>query len=256
MIYEINGEYIEVINEINELDKYIFGRFSQFKEERKYKVDNFLKFKKDSVEIKLKNKYKVLHNQIIKTDLYTIINNVIAYLINDEKNIFIHGTIISKKGKGILIVGNFGEGKSTLAEEYKENGYEINSTDQSWIQIEDNNAYLKRGSRFDIKDGNIFFINKKNINKKIRIEKVLRLVGVCDNGDVSYSENNNKYHNIKNLSYFCSWNYFLPIFTDDVELYDTNKNVKEFLKNFLNLGIKVIDVRGDKRLILKEIGDK
>ena len=35
MIYEIKGEYLEVLNEVSEYDEIIFGRFSQFEKVEK-----------------------------------------------------------------------------------------------------------------------------------------------------------------------------------------------------------------------------
>lgn len=47
MIYEIKGKLLEVLNEVKELDEYIFGRFSQFEEIKKEKATNYLKFKQN-----------------------------------------------------------------------------------------------------------------------------------------------------------------------------------------------------------------
>ena len=119
MIYKIKNELLEVINECKEYDEYIFKRFGQFEIITEEFTNNFLKFKTDSVEINLKGTYKILKNRIIKTDIYPIINNIIAYLINDENNILMHSIVVSKQGKGVLIVGEFGQGKSTLAKEFE-----------------------------------------------------------------------------------------------------------------------------------------
>ena len=167
----------------------------------------------------------------------------------------IHSTLVSKNNNGILIVGDFGSGKSTLANEFKKNGYEINSTDQTWIEVRERNIYQKRGSKFDIKDGNVKLLEDIYISKSVQIKKIIRIVGLCDNGDFYYNLYSNNYHIIKNLSFFCNWNYLIPIFTGDIELYDTNKYVKSFLNNIIDTKIQIMDVRGDKKKIIKEIGD-
>ena len=251
MIYEIKGEKIKVTNEIKDLDNLIYGRFSQFPNiQTQDKILNFLRFNNNSIEINIRNKYKILKNKIEKTDIYPIINNVIAYLINDN-----YSTLVSKNNNGILIVGDFGSGKSTLANEFKKNGYEINSTDQTWIEVRERNIYQKRGSKFDIKDGNVKLLEDIYISKSVQIKKIIRIVGLCDNGDFYYNLYSNNYHIIKNLSFFCNWNYLIPIFTGDIELYDTNKYVKSFLNNIIDTKIQIMDVRGDKKKIIKEIGD-
>ncbi len=255
MIYKIKNELLEVINECKEYDEYIFKRFGQFETITENFTNNFLKIKTDSVEINLMGTYKILKNRIIKTDIYPIINNVIAYLINDENNILMHSTVVSKQGKGVLIVGEFGQGKSTLAKEFENNGYEINSTDQTWLEFKNGKIYQKLGSSFDIENGKIKILEQDKNLKNIKIEKIVRIIGLCDNGNTKIDINNNKYYIIKNLASFCYWNCMMPIFTDDVELYNTNVFTKKFLKKITETKIINIDVRGDKVEILKELGE-
>ena len=47
----------------------------------------------------------------------------------------------------------------------------------------------------------------------------------------------------------------MPIFTDDIELYNTNIFTKKFLNKIIESKIINIDVRGDKKEILKELGE-
>lgn len=255
MIYKIKNQLLEVINECKEYDEFIFKRFGQFETIYGKIANNYLKFNTDSVEINLMGIRKILKNRIIKTDIYPIINNTIAYLINDENNMLIHSIVVSKQGKGVLIVGEFGQGKSTLAKEFENNGYEINSTDQTWLEFKNGMIYQKLGSSFDIEDGKIRILEKDKNLKNIKIEKIVRIIGLCDNGNASININDNQYYIMKNLSPFCYWNYMMPIFTDDIELYNTNIFTKKFLKKIIETGIINIDVRGDKVKILKELGE-
>lgn len=253
MKYEINGRCLEVNNEIDEYTNIIFGRFSQFKNSYK-SPDNFLYFKKDKVEICVNKKYKILNSKVIKTDIYPIICNVIASLINNENNMFIHSAVVSKKNIGKLIVGNFGQGKTTLAKAFTEKGYEINSTDQTWLQVKNKKLYQKIGSRFGLSTDNNELLEYKKSNKHVKIEQIIRIIGLCDNGYVQCNYNTNKYHRIKNLSQFCNWNCNMPIFTEDINLYNTNTFVKKFLENLAEAEVQVVDVRGDKNQILNELG--
>ncbi len=253
MIYKIKDEYLEVTNCCREFEEYIFKRFSQFDTNMNKNTNNYLKFNETSVEIKLKGNYKILKNRIIKTDIYPIINNVIAYLINDENNMFMHSMVVSKENKGILIVGEFGQGKSTLAKEFVRNGYEINSTDQTWLKFKENNLYQKLGSIFDIENGKIKILEKKQYKKETKINKIIKIIGLCDDGKTQVSINNNKQYIIKDLAPFCYWNYIMPLFTDNEELYNTNIFVKSFLNKIDERKILNFDVRGDKRKIVKEI---
>ena len=253
MIYKIKDEYLEIINSCNEFEDYIFKRFGQFEVISNKNTNNYLKFNQMSVEIKIKDDYKILKNEIVKTDIYPIINNVIAYLINDENNIFMHSLVVSKENQGILIVGEFGQGKSTLAKEFINKGYEINSTDQTWLSFKGNTLYQKLGSSFDIENGKIKTLELKQCQKKIRINKIIRITGLCDNGKTQVSINNNKYYIVKNLAPFCYWSYMMPLFTDNAELYNTNIFVKIFLSKIDESKIFNFEVRGDKREIIKKL---
>lgn len=167
MIYKIKDEYLEVINYCNEYDEYIFKRFSQFEIVTNKEINNYLRFNETSVEININGDYKILKNRIVKTDIYPIINNVIAYIINDKSNMFVHSLVVSKGNNGILIIGEFGQGKSTFAKEFVNNGYEINSTDQTWLKFKENDLYQELGSSFD-KDYNALFLSSrgKRISKR------------------------------------------------------------------------------------------
>lgn len=253
MIFKINNNFLEVKNKVKEYDELILGRFSQFEKVSNVKTGNFLRFDNDKVEINLKGKYKILKNRIVKTDIYPIVNNIISFLINDINNMFIHGIVVSKEKKGILILGDFGLGKSTLATEFEKNGYEINSTDQTWIKIENNKVYSKLGSSFDIESGQVKYLDINKCNKNIEIKQIIRIVGICDDGLTNCSLCTNTYHIVKNMSYFCNWSIIMPIFTDDVELYKSDLYTKKFLKELPKTGIKFVNVRGDKKKIIKEV---
>lgn len=255
MIYKIKNEFLEVTSNCSIYNEYIFKRFSQFETISNSITSNYLKFNESTVEINLKDNYKILKNRIIKTDIYPIVNNAIAYLINDESNIFMHAIVISKGNKGILILGNFGQGKSTLAKEFVKNGYEVNSTDQTWLKMQGGILYQELGSVFDIDEGKIKLLERNASRKKIKIEKIIRIVGLCDNGKTTISVNNNKQYMIKNIVPFCYWNCMMPIFTDDIELYNTNIFVKKFWKVLDENKVSNYDVRGDKKQIVRKIGE-
>lgn len=253
MIYKIKDEYLEVINYCNEYDEYIFKRFSQFEIVTNKEINNYLRFNETSVEININGDYKILKNRIVKTDIYPIINNAIAYIINDKSNMFVHSLVVSKENNGILIIGEFGQGKSTLAKEFVNNGYEINSTDQTWLKFKENDLYQELGSSFDIENGKIKTLETKQYKKEIKINKIIRIVGLCNEGKTQIDINNNKYYIVKNIAPFCYWSYMMPLFTDDVELYNTNTFVKSFLSKIDESKILNFEVRGDKREIIKKL---
>lgn len=250
MIYLINEKKIEVLNEITEYDELIYQRFSQFKCLENVKTNNYIKFNKNTVEINIESNLIYMKNKIEKTDIYPIINNVISYCINDSTNIYMHSVVVSKNGKGFLLLGTFGQGKTTLANQFLKKGYEINSTDQTWLTLENNLLISKLGSRFEIIENKITLLSSEYTNKQIEIKKIIRIVGLCDNGDVSYKEIIKKEHFVKNLIQFSNWSYEMPLFTEYKKLYNSQKNIFDFLKDLSKSNIRYMDIRGDKNKIV------
>ena len=255
MIYRIKNIFLLVENEISEYDEIIYGRFSQFNKKSNIKVDNYLKFKKNEVNIKIKGKEIKLKAKIIKTDIYVIINNVISYIINDEYNIYMHSVVVANsKKKGILIIGNFGQGKTTLANEFIKYGYRIHSSDQTWLKINKRKIKQVLGSRFYYEDSKIKFLNKKDVKEKIEIDKIIRIVGLANNSDTIINEEKNINYKVKQASDYCNWTNISVIFTDDVNLYNVQKFTKDFLLKILD--IKFYNVRGDKCEIVNKIKEE
>ena len=227
MIYKIKNLFLLVENQISEFDDIIYGRFSQFEQENEIKTDNYLKFNINDVQIKINGQEKILNSKIIKTDIYTIINNVISYIINDENNIYMHSVVVSNSKQGILIIGNFGQGKTTLANEFLKYGYKINSSDQTWLEIKDLQLNQVLGSRFYRENDNIKFLDNTDIKQKLRIDKIIQ------------------------ISDYCNWTNIAPIFTDNVYLFDIQKFTKTFLSQISN--IKLYNVRGNKYEIIQKL---
>ena len=89
MIYKIKDCLLDVESEVSEYDEIIYGRFSQFDKIENVETDNYLKFNTNSVQIRIKEQEKNLNKRVVKTDIYTIINNVISTIINDKENMYI-----------------------------------------------------------------------------------------------------------------------------------------------------------------------
>ena len=95
------------------------------------------------------------------------------------------------------------------------------------------------------------FLDNTDIKQKLRIDKIIRIVGLCDNGTTSINEQNNFYYKIKQISDYCNWTNIAPIFTDNVYLFDIQKFTKTFLSQISN--IKLYNVRGNKYEIIQKL---
>lgn len=250
MIYKIKNILLEVICEIKEFEELVYGRFSQFEKIDSMEQKNYLKIHKEKINININNHKKEIKGTVLKTDLYTIINNILSYIINDENNIYMHSVVVSNKKKGLLILGNFGQGKTTLANEFVKSGFIINSTDQTWLRFENNILEQVLGSRFYFEEGKVKYINKSDSLKKVNINEIIRIVGLCDNGELTINSPKNIFSKVKQISDYATWSSNSVLFTDDIELYNINENIKPFL---MKLGqIPLYNVRGDKKEVVKK----
>lgn len=91
-------------------------------------------------------------------------------------------------------------------------------------------------------------LNKNNY--EIEIKFILNIVGLCDNGDLTFDLVENKNHIIKSLFKFCTWHSDIPLFTDQVML-----NIDRFkIYKILNkINLPFYNVRGDTKSVVKKI---
>jgi hypothetical protein len=72
-----------------------------------------------------------------------VLTNILGILSYQRNWIPMHGGVFEKNGKGILITGLSGNGKSTLLAALSQKGYKIVSDDISNVQIIDNKAFAQ-----------------------------------------------------------------------------------------------------------------
>ena len=226
----------------------VFNRLKQF-EISGTKTDNKVIINEDLIDISVLDYKLKIESKFNPTDVYPILNNLIAYLINDENNLYLHSVAISKNNKGILILGDFKSGKSTLASEALNYGYEINSADQTWIKHNE----MVLGSAYNKGKNGATFLDKKFINKKIKIEKIIILKGIATNGEVTINKIDNKNYYIKNIFRYANWHYDMPILTKCVKLKDTGDKILKFIDK---LNIDAYFICGDEKKIVEAICDR
>lgn len=244
MKVNINGKFINVESSFDK----VYERLKQY-ETCDCITSNNLIINERKILINIDNKKIEINEQVNTTDIYPIINNVIAYCINDKNNLYIHSVVISKCGRGIMILGDFNAGKSSLANVASKYGYVINSADQTWIY----NDELVLGSALNVLDGNVTYLSDYLTNAKVKIDKIVIIKGICTNGVCSVNKIDNDNHYIKNIFKFANWHYDMPLLTKYTKLFDTGENILEFLKN---VKIPTFTVRGDEVKIMEVIDDR
>lgn len=244
MTININNNIINVESTFN----IVYDRLKQFEFDKK-DTKNYIIINDNLIDINVLDYKLVIKTKIYKTDIYPILNNLIGYLINDESNLYIHSVVISKNNKGILLLGDFKAGKSSLALVSKEYGYEINSSDQTWIR----NNKMILGSMMNKVNDEVCFLEKEKVNKNVVIDKILIIKGISTNGEVSITKLDNKDYYIKNIFKYANWHYDMPILSKYIKLKDKGEDILKFIKK---LNIDAYMVNGDPYKIMEVICDR
>lgn len=215
---------------------------------------NLLIIKQSIIQLILNNR-DIFKIKLESTDLYPILMNVISNLINNKDNIVLHSSVISKGRDGILILGTFGAGKTNLSLMAERCGYKINSADFSWLTIQHQKLYLKKGSCYLKYKSKERMLLEKDCNSRVNIKKVIYLIGVCDGGKIKVDKVENYKHIIKRIFPFANWHSNIPLIGGDIELPINNIYIKEFLMNFSELDIEFLLVRGDSSELISMFYD-
>lgn len=187
----------------------------------------------NSVNVNINSVVYKIDKKLEKTDLFPLLNNIIANIINDENNTYIHSSIISKEGQGILLIGDFVQGKTTLGLTAEKYGFDINSADQSWLTIINKKLIMNKGSRYLKFENNEKSLSKEKTNQPVKIKKIILLYGLCENGTVEETFMRNEQHIMKKLFPFINWHSNIPLFTDNQMLYIDNIHIKNFLEKLV-----------------------
>ena len=244
-IYKIKNEGLLIDCKINEYDDIIEKRMMMFDETNEY--NKYIIIEELSTKYYI-TKEEIIKGKLIHTDLYQLINNVISNIINDEDALYIHSSVIQKKGKTILILGDFGSGKTTLSVLAAKRGYTILSADQSFLSYKDNELCLSLGSKYlKYNDRDTVLADTRGMYK---INFIIELKGMCFNGDININKETNFDHYVKKINRYCTWTIQNLLFTDSRDLNLNKLNILNFIKK---MNGPLYNVRGDYEKILKEL---
>ena len=247
--YCINKKIVNIYCEINEYEKKLINWMSAFDEIEVNKSDYYIKINFDNVKYKYNNKGRVIKGRILKTDLYPLIYNFIANIFSENNELLMHSEVICYNNKGILVIGDFGSGKTTLTNEAINNKFIKVSSDQTALKMIDNELYMCFGSNY-VRNRNgddVLIEENKNF---LKIDIIVNIIGLCDKGIVSFDEVNDDNFKYRSLYRHCSWHFDIPLVTDNICL-DFNK---QFVKQFITkISCPMYNIRGDKKKVLLKI---
>ena len=237
-IYCDRREYSDLIN--NWIRPYNVSKIKKY--------DNYLKISNDETVWKISNKEEIIKGKLKHTDLYTLFYNIISNIVLESNSILIHSSVLCYNNIGVLILGDFNSGKTTLCLEGIKNNLNILSTDQSIISLKNNKLLLIKGSQYMKYEDKELFIDDNN--DEIEIKYIINLVGMCDSGNLSFLEITNKDHIVKSLFKRITWHSDIPLFTSPIMLNIDRNKIFSFLSK---INIPVYNARGDKESLINKI---
>ena len=250
MIININGKSLKITNQIPEYEDLIEWRFLSFNRiDEEKNINSFLEITPKYTKIKIENRQYYISGKLLRTDIYTILNAVVSIILSDEDNAYIHSSVLSKNKKGILLLGTFSQGKTTLALEMEKNGFNINSADYTHLYFDGKRLKMKSGSRHLKYEDKIRLLDEANSNLNIEIKEVYILLGICDGGIFKKEKVTDENYMVKKIFPFLTWWTNAPLISDpNIILQNTKyKEMFGFLKKFNK--IPLFNLRGDKKVI-------
>lgn len=176
----------------------------------KYEIETIFTDKK--IYIKLFNKEYIFQSKIHHSDLYVIFNALIYASLLRKKLLCIHSACLSKNNKGILIIGDFHSGKTTLSIHLEKLEWIQESTDQTIIKT--NSPLIEKicGSNYMKYSNKNIYINKYNSAlKQTPISKIIFIKGLCENGLQSVENIKSKSRIMFDLYKAMTWPFHSPL---------------------------------------------
>ena len=247
-VYSICKRYIYVFCNIDAYSERLRNWLKPFAKVNSDMYDAFIKIEKNKTTWSINDKTYVINKCLDHTDLYPLFYNIVANLLLQDNKLLIHSSVLSLNDFGILVLGDFNSGKTTLSLEAKNKGFKILSSDQSFLEFKKNKLYLVSGSTFvrNRDDDNIFI----NESSEAEIIMIINLVGLSNNGDLVIDSVNESNYIIKNIFKHLTWHSDIPLFSDDIILDIDKIKIKKILSKFK---IPFYNIRGDKVKVVEKI---
>lgn len=248
--YKVGEKVLCVYCEILEYIDIIEKRMSMFNQALNNLSDSsYIKIYNNKTVYKINANEKIIHGKIIQTDLYPLFYNVLSNIINDDCNVLLHSAVLCYNNIGILVVGDFGHGKTSLCLEANKSKIITLSADQTLLELKNGCLKLKIGSKYmKIRDKEIIIMSEHN--EHVEIKAIFNLIGLCDNGTIKFDLVENKYHKIKTLFKYFTWHSDVPLFTDNSILDIDRIKIKKWLTS---VSIPLYNIRGDSNEIIKYV---
>ena len=248
LTFECSEEYKKKVRDI-------FENFQQ-NDDFHYENDTYIYMNQEKIEVQLNNTRKTFSGYL-KTDIYPIMYSIVYELARSNGGVGVHSVAVEKKNKVILIFGDYGVGKSTLALSFEKMGWNIISTDQTIIKKKSNQLQIISGSKYmKYKDKCLYY--KGVSQRENRINMIVGIKGLANNGEV------NVFHNTRSISRVlwdhCVWPWNTLICGYSmINDFKKNENMEAIKKVLSDVNTPLYYVRGDSdgvRDMLIELNDR
>lgn len=189
-------------------------------------------------------------NNVCATDIYVIIYLLIYCIFMFDNKFGVHSVAVCKENIGVLVPGDFGIGKTTLAIEFEKYGWSILAADHAVVQVNSETVEICGGSRLAYYEGNESIIEYVEDGKK-SIKNIIIITGLSRNGETKIQKIQDKRNYLKKVwtNFVWPWNTIVQETSKPPELLrDCYYNRMVELISSLNK-IEFWEVRGDPNCI-------
>lgn len=250
--YVVNKKKLYIYCEIKDYCKQISKWLHIYTKSLSNNYDFYIKIYNKKTIFNINGNKKEILGTIKHTDLYPLFYNMIANIVLNNSNVLLHSVVLWYNGVGVLAIGDFESGKTTLCRKALNNDIKVLSADQSHVRYTNNKLKLIQGSSYmkiDKDHENQLMIN----NHEIEIKFIINIIGICDEGKIQFNLVNDKNYKIKKLFKSCTWHSDIPLFTKAMMLDIDRIKIYRFLNK---IELPLYDVRGDSEKIIKKIKEE
>lgn len=240
------------VENLNERMKVVVSSFPIIDE---VKTENILTISNNNFIIKTNNKIEKFDIELTTRDLYQIFYIFVALVVRQNQTSFLtHASVASKNDEGILIIGDYASGKTTLANTFEKEGYEVNAADRTVCSLENGVLYNLEGTRKVVSGDKTIFLDENITSKKVTIKTIIFLDGISDNGDLKLIEMVDKTRIKKKLFYGMTNVFFAPLENVNECMFKlVDEGFYQICKDVINTNLNFIAVRGDADKIVKSL---
>lgn len=180
-------------------------------------------------------------------DLYQMFFAFVYTLSHRRQCLPLHSVVVSRDDQGLLILGGFGAGKTSLSIAFRQCGYKIHAGDHSICRVTGADLLCVQGTKRVLHDGVETLLDDAEVTQAVRIAKIVVVVGACQGGKVTEEPIGDEVTRARRLWPSVSWPYLSPMVGSDQLLLQAGATQELIAVTRLvaSSGLPMVKVRGD-----------